>query len=255
VLTDCLDIDLGLHRYVFLNLGRVHPSDVHPVYFVFPNKLLLSEGVVVALREIVHFGSLVSQERVDLEKSVDSAFTDELALAQNIAAAKSFFSNVYSGSVFRSEVFPKFLEKNYPRVINYSVDINYPGSQLELVQLGGEAFLKNCWEGPQVMVPSCIPLADYRPAILITDTGHEQTITRQLEDRGLSKNRIFSMSEVSDIYQERYKSWLGPYGSQLNTATYVNLALRDIALLSRYNEDQKDFPNSMVGFKSRLNDL
>jgi hypothetical protein len=79
VLTGVLDVELGVHRHVFMNLGRVHPIDVHPVYFLFPNKLLLGEGVAVALREIVHFGALVSWEAVAVQKRQDPGFSDDKA--------------------------------------------------------------------------------------------------------------------------------------------------------------------------------
>lgn len=251
VLTDVLDIELGVHRYVFLNLGRVHPVDVHPVYFLFPNRLLLGDGVAVALREIVHFGALVSWEAVAVKKQHNRGFSDTQARKENAAATKRFLSNVFSGIGFREEIFPRFLEKNYPNVGRYTASIPYPGTEIRMERRGMEVSLINAWEGPQVMVPTQLKLAEFNPAVLITDRGEERSIARKLKDAGFAGERIFRMSEVVALYKEKYPS-LGPYDRQLSTSAYVNLALRDLALLAPNNESGQDYPDSMLGFKERI---
>jgi hypothetical protein len=235
-----------------MNLGRVHPIDVHPVYFLFPNKLLLGEGVAVALREIVHFGALVSWEAVAVQKRQDPGFSDDKARQRNAVATQRFLSNVFSGKGFREEIFPRFLEKSYPENIGlYTASVEYPGTKLNVEARGSEAVLVNAWEGPQVMVPKQVLLKDFSPAILITDTKRDQAIARDLGKAGFPAERIYKMSEVVGKYRSRYPN-LGNYDEQVNTAIYVNLALRDLALLAPNNESGRNYPDSMSCFKERI---
>jgi hypothetical protein len=252
VLTDVLDIELGLHRYVFFNLGRVHPVDVHPVYFLFPNNILLGEGVAVALREIVHFGAFVSREAVKAQKQQDPNFSDEKARVRNVEAAQRFLANVFSGKGFRDEIFPRFLEKHDPEQNGlYFTSLEYPGTTVDIQRRGNEYVIANAWEGPQVMVPTHVRLRDFNPAILITDTARDRAISRQLSAAGFPEDRVFKMSEVVSTYKNKYPG-IGDYRAQLNRSLYVNLALRDLALLASNNETGTDFPDSMCGFKHRI---
>lgn len=251
LLTDVLDMELGLHRHVFLNLGRVHPLDIHPVYFLFPNKLLQEEGAVVALREITHFGALVSWEAVEACRQHTPFFRVDQAPRRNADAAKSFFSNVFGGDGFRDQVFPGFLEKNYRNIAHYTSSLEYPGTKVTLERRGHEATLRNIWEGPQVMIPDRISLGKFSPAVLITDTRRDKVAQRALEAAGFPKERIFSMSEVVPLYKNKF-SRLGDYNQPLNRGTYVNMALRDIALLAEYNQANQNYSDGMNGFTNRI---
>ena len=246
--TDTLDIALGLDRFVFLNLGRVHPLHIHPVYFIFPNKLVEQAGAIASLREIVHFGALVSPEAAAFAQRADRTLTTEKIEAINSNAADQFFRNCFRGSQFISDIFPRFIQQEFPNMIHYSSSFLYPGTEPILVKVGNEATLRNTWEGPQIMIPDHISLAQYQTAILITQ--HNPSLIRALLAAGIPREKIFSMDEVIKTYDQAIG--LGDYTSQRNQYAYLNLALRDIALLAEYNHAQESFPDSMNGFKNRI---
>lgn len=251
LLTDKLDIELGLHRYVFLNLGRVHPTDVHPVYFLFPNRIIEEPGTAVALREIVHFGALVSDEAIQFHRKHDPSLTEDVVKTRNSEAAREFFNNTFAGDAFIEDIFPRFLFKKYPEQTKFTSDIEYPGTKLGMRRMGHEVTIMNAWEGPQVTVPGSIDLSQWKPSVLITDISRASQIESKLRACGLSRDRIFRIDHELPTYERRYRA-IGSYEAPLNTGTYVNLALRDLALLARHNRFEQDFASSMVGWKSRL---
>ncbi len=102
-----------------------------------------------------------------------------------------------------------------------------------------------------MMVPNQVRLKDFSPAILITDTKRDRAIARDLGKAGFPAERIYKMSEVVGRYRSQYPN-LGDYGEQVTRARYVNLALRDIALLAPNNETGRNYPDSMGGFKEKI---
>jgi hypothetical protein len=249
--TDKLDIELGLHKYIFLNLGRVHPIDVHPVYFLFPNRIVEEPGTAVALREIVHFGALVSSEAAQAHRAHDPSLTEDGVKKRNEEAAREFFKNTFAGDTFISEIFPRFLQKNYPNVTFFTSSEAYPGTKLSPLKLGRELIIKNAWEGPQVTVPDSIDFSQWKPSVLITDIKRASHIESRLRECGIGRDRIYRMDRELPTYQRIFRT-IGSYDNPLNAALYVNLALRDLALLACHNRFEKNFPDSMSGWKSRI---
>ena len=246
--TDQLDIEFGLDRYVFLSVGRVHPFDVQEVYFCFPNPVIERDNALVALREIVHFGAIVSPEAAAVHKRLHG-MNDDGIRQRNRDAARLFFENVFSGEDFIAGVFPRFLQKNFPQVVHYTSSLAYPGTRLSVANLGdGTAVAKNAWEGPQLTVPGSLEVRDLKPAVLLT--ALETSKRRALINAGCPEDRIFSMAEVVPLYGGSLP--LGAYGDQAFRYAYVNLALRDLALIGRLNRTGESFADSMNGFKQRL---
>jgi hypothetical protein len=246
--TDQLDVKLGLDKYVFLNLGRVHPFSVHPVYFVFPNSITKTAGAIASLREIVHFGALVSKEAEDFAKKANPKLTDNKIKNINRQAEVEFFKNSYRGADFISEVFPRFIQREFPQIQHYTSSLMFPNAEVKTTQVGQEVVVHGCWEGPQIMVPKEIDFAHQQPAILITNRS--SSIKDQFIDIGYDEAKIFSMQEVVTFYRKSLK--LGDYLNPLDQYLYLNTALRDLALMSAHNDFGESFPESMNGFKDRL---
>lgn len=251
VYTDKLDLQLGLHEYVFLNLGRVHPIEVHPLYFIFPNRLIEESGAPVALREIVHFNAIVSREGAYFQLQADPRLTLEKITTDNAVGAERFFANTFPAAEFCQEIFPRFLQKHFQAIHHFSTSLEYPGTSLTYTQVGRDVAIHNAWEGPQVMAPSSVPFSRWQPSILITRLGAEaEQIAARLHHAGFPSTRIFRMDEVVDSYQ-KLSPLLGPYESPIEKSTYICLALRDLALLREHNISGENYPESMNGFKNR----
>jgi len=250
-LTDVLDIQLGLHQYAFLNLGRVHALDIHPVYFIFKNSLLESSSVVVSLREIVHFGALVSKEAEKAALEFRRGVTPKSIKKGNQHAAKDFFRQCFGGGVFRGEVFPKFLAKNYHDVSKYWTDEAFPGSKLQFERLGPQMVARGAWEGPQVMVKDGIRLESNPHAMFVPTLQGSATASGRLIAAGIPQERIFTLEEALGDYLARFPN-LKPFKIPFDHAFLCRLALRDISLLAEYNDLNQNFPDIMSAFKHRL---
>ena len=245
-LTDALDIKLGLDRYVFLSVGRVHPTDVHPVYFLFQNSIAETPGSLVALREIVHFGALVSPEAADFYKRATGKRNLNVEKL-NFNAASEFFTNQFSGSDFVNEIFPRFLQKHFSQVNRFTTTLLYPGASLN-VRLADGVASTNAWEGPQLQFPGKISLGERPSSILVTSEAPE--VISAIQASGFPRNRIYLMRDAVSGYQKRYG--LKPYHDQLERGLYVNLALRDLALLPHHNRAAEGFPDSMAEFRNSI---
>ena len=102
--TDELDISLGLDAYVFLGVGRVHPVDVQESYVLFPSNLVNDPDSFVSMREIVHYGALVSPEAKRKFKRDSPRANPDVV---NKYASNKFFSDLLRGENF-AEIFPFF---------------------------------------------------------------------------------------------------------------------------------------------------
>jgi hypothetical protein len=250
-LTDVLDIKLGLHQYAFLNLGRVHALDIHPVYFVFKNSLLESSSVVVSLREIVHFGALVSREAEKAALQFRRGATPKSIEQGNQRAAQDFFRQCFDGGVFRGEVFPKFIAKNYPDVSKYWINEAFPGTKLKFERLGPQMVVGGAWEGPQVMVKDGIGLESNPHAIFVPALQGSASVIRRLRNAGIPQERIFTLEEAVGDYLARFPT-LKPFKIPFDHALLCRLALRDISLLAEYNDLNQNFGDIMSAYKHRL---
>ena len=69
----------------------------------------------------------------------------------------------------------------------------------------------------------------------------------------LSKGRVYqgALDKELRTSQELFRS-IGDYHNPLNGSAYVNLALRDMALLRCNNRFDQDFPDAISGWMSRL---
>jgi hypothetical protein len=251
ILTDVLDIQLGLHKYAFLNLGRVNASDIHPVYFIFKNSLLESSSVVVSLREIVHFGALVSKEAEKAALEFRRGVTPKSIKQGNQRAAQDFFRQCFDGGVFRREVFPKFLAKNYDDVSKYWTEETFPGSELQFERLGPQMVARGAWEGPQVMVKDEIRLESNPHAMFVPALQGSANTSGRLIRAGIPPERIFTLEEALSDYLARFPK-LKPFKMPFDHAFLCRLALRDISLLAKYNDLNQNFPDIMTAFKHRL---
>lgn len=251
ILTDVLDIKLGLHQYAFLNLGRLHPLDIHPVYFIFKNNLLESSSVVVSLREIANFGALVSKEAEDSVLQFRHGATRKSIEQTNIRAAEKFFAQCFAGGAFCSEIFPKFLAKNYPDVSKYCIDESFPGTKLETERLGSQMIVRGAWEGPQVMVKDGISLEHNSHSVFIPALQGSASAVRRLTKAGFPVDRIFTLEEALEDYMARFPT-LKPFRIPFDHALLCRLALRDISLLAQNNNFNQNFPDSMNAYGHRL---
>jgi hypothetical protein len=250
-LTDVLDVKLGLHQYAFLNLGRVHALDIHPVYFIFKNSLLESPSVVASLREIVHFGALVSREAEEAALQFRRGATPKSIEQGNQRAAQDFFRQCFDGGAFRGEVFPKFLAKNYPDVSNYWIDETFPGAKLKFEHLGPQMVVGGAWEGPQVMVKDGIRLESNPHAIFVPVLQGSASSVRRLRNAGIPQERIFTLEEALGDYLDRFPT-LKPFSIPFDHAFLCRLALRDISLLPEHNDLNQNFADLMSAYKHRL---
>lgn len=108
----------------------------------------------------MHFGALVSKEAEKAAFKFRRGVTPKSIKQGNQRAAKDFFRQCFDGGVFRGEVFPKFLAKNYHDVSKYWTDEAFPGSKLQFEPLGPQMVARGAWEGPQVMVKDGIRLGE-----------------------------------------------------------------------------------------------
>jgi hypothetical protein len=76
----------------------------------------------VSLKEIVHYGGLVSEE-------AEGVYKDKYPTADthaiNEKASKDFLENVMTGKDF-STIFPYFLQKEYASFKEYQQNLSYP---------------------------------------------------------------------------------------------------------------------------------
>ncbi len=244
--TDDLDVKLGLHQYVFFNIGRVNPTEFHPVYLVMENDFIKRPGNLVALKEIVHHGALVSpQARAVHKNNNPNANIRKI----NRRAAKEFFESVVEGKHF-PELFGRFLQQHYSQnVHHYLSAATYPGETLREIYSDGIFKTMNFWEGPQLKVPQQVDFSDVA-CVLITSLNEKDRA--RVRATGIPEEKIFEMSEVTSIYKQQI-SQLPNYqnGNGITNYPYVNLALKDLACLAPHNRYKEDFVRLMNGFRER----
>ena len=113
---------------MFLNIGRIHPADLQEVYLCFNNNLIDQPRTVVALREITHFGGIVSPEAARVERHYNPTINIE---QKNKSAAMKFFQNLVRGPDFHP-LFARFLQNSYTNILNFHTDLLYPGENAYL---------------------------------------------------------------------------------------------------------------------------
>jgi hypothetical protein len=251
ILTDTLDIELGLHQYAFFNLGRLHPIDIHEVYFIFKSEIIQSPSTVVSHREIANFGAHVSKEAEAFVLKHRKGATQRSIEKDNQIAIERFFKQCFEGDVFQKEIFPRFLAKNYPSINQFWVSETYPGVKLQPELLGNTLVPRGAWEGPQVMVKDGVQLADKTFGIFVPALTNCRDIVRTLVRAGFDADQIFTLSEASDLYRSRFRQ-LNPSAIPFDHAFMCRMALRDIALLERFNPYNQSFPDSMNAYRNRI---
>lgn len=248
--TDILDREIGTDRYVFLNWGRVNPGEIRRVYFCFPNQLLEQRGCLAALREIVMFGTYVSAQSAEVARQ--QGITD--VEARNRRGTEQYLRNVFTGRIFLDEIFPRFLRRYYQHPGEYLMNLFYPGADMQARDLGMGRIkvIENAWDGPQIMIPDAISLAQFPPVLLVASTapGDMQAIL----DSGFPPERIFYMAEVAPHYARAFPQSSG-YDHPMDQFKYINLALRDLSLLGRLNRTGETYARSMFGFHHRIDPL
>ena len=235
--TGDLDIALGLDKYVFLNIGRVHPSDIQEVYICFSNSLIDLPGNLVALKEIVHYGAIVSQEAAsfwrELEPQID-------VMANNRTAAREFSKTLVRGTDFHG-LFALFLQKNYQNILNYTTDLLFAGDSSKVRNVHGFPRIFNGWEGPQLKVPGSISLDDAKCILVVSE---DKTIVERVRCSGFPRERIYSLSDVLTTYDQ----FTAAVESLSKFHFYVNFALRDLALMGANNRFSETWQDLRVGF-------
>lgn len=244
--TDALDIEIGMNKFVFASIGRVNPFDIQEAYFCFSSALGEKEGAFVALREIVHFGALVSPEAARWKAlALAPAFLD--VAARNQQATADFLQNVFRYADFRNEVFPRFLARNFGDNLGmYCTDLLYPGTDPEILKVGNEAIISNAWDGPQLCIPERVEINDLNPSLLVT-TEDPRALNR-IKQSGFPAKRIYTITEALETYEGQFKF---DFSSQRDAYAVINLALRDLALIGQNNTFGETFKDSMNGFKHR----
>lgn len=238
--TDELDINLGLHKYVFLGVGRVHPGDLQDVYICFPNTVLEQKGNLVAIQEIAHHGAIVSPEAAQVyrigRENLDVS-------TRNANAADSFFKEVVHGEDFH-HIYAPFLQQDFENLLGYITQPYIPSKPPQYCGLTSDnRRVTVCWEGPQLMVPHKLNIDD---AFFFVMNGGGKAAQRIVE-KGIDENRVFCVNEVLPEYYSYLQDMVGSPQSYM----IANLALRDLALIGRHNRFRVSRKDLMIGFKDR----
>lgn len=246
--TDQLDVALGLDKYVFLSYGKIAPQGdkLYDVFFCFPNQRVLTENTLVSFREIAEFGALVSPEGV-AHHQYHRNLSDNAIAALNEKATQSFFSNLFHAKDFREELFPAFLYKNFEIFPHYLAALNYPGTSGKLQEVGGEFSFEGMWSGPQVMVENKIGKLSEGPGLVIVNSTKPSEII-EIRKRVPKTWHMIIKADLDRQYKNFFRNC--PRGSDMFTPSRkIQLAMRDFALLARFNESGVSYKNDMVGFK------
>jgi hypothetical protein len=217
--TDKLDISLWLDKYVFLNIWRVNPWDIHDMYFCFWNNIINKTWTLVSLKEIVHYGGLVSEE-------AEGVYKDKYPTADthaiNEKASKDFLENVMTGKDF-STIFPYFLQKEYASFKEYQQNLSYPWVPYTIEERSIGKVLVWAREGPQLQVPSQLDVTRNLEAILVVSCSDSE---KKLLKKSVHEKKYIFMDDILPLYgkevQENFKI------NQLFRAIIINTTLRDI---------------------------
>lgn len=243
--TDKLDIRIWADNYVFLNVWRVHPWDLQDVYFCFRNDIIEQAWNLVSMKEIVHHGWIVSDESARIYLQNDPKLDIE---KRNKEAIKKFFDSLLEWKDFHM-VFEKFLSMHYSEFIHcYLSDLIFPWDTEKFLIIDGLKKLYNSYEWPQLMVPKSIDIEENLRSILII-TQNKSKVDMILNS-GFPKSRIYELSEVIALYEETVKSKM----TDTNKYFFVNLALKDIALIKHNNRLSINAEDSMIWFRNRIKD-
>ncbi len=243
--TDELDEQMGQHEYVFMNVGRVHPADVQEVYLCATNGLIARPGNLVALREVTHFGALVSPEAI--ATYIRNKLTTD-PVAQNEKAVRDYAENVFYGKDFEL-IFARFLQKFYPQSVAHFLSANiYPTTEPAIVELDGQKHLNNAWEGPQLQIPDRVPSREIKSVLITTlERARVNYIRKELRKCGVPEAAILTMHEAIPKYEKAIPQ-LGGYDSY-EQCLYLNFALKDLAVIPRNNKYGLRNKNAMIAFK------
>lgn len=244
--TDKLDIRIGADNYVFLNIWRVHPWDIQDVYFCFRNDIIEQSWNMVSMKEIVHHGWIVSDESARICLQNDPKLDIE---KRNKEAIKKFFDSLLEWKDF-PVVFEKFLSFHYEKFIHcYLSDLTFPWDIEKFLIIDGLKKLTNSYEWPQLMVPKSIDIEENLRSILIV-TQNKSKIDI-IMNSGFPISRIYNLNEVLSLYEETVNSKI----ADSNKYFFVNLALKDIALIRHNNRLSINAEDSMIWFRDRVKDI
>lgn len=245
--TDELDINLGLHQYVFWNVGRVHPAALHDVYLCARNDLIEQPDNLVSMREIANLGALVSPEAQHIHREQHRGSTSAEIERINHEAAQKFFKLLVQGSDF-SPLFARFLQKHYPESIAaYWADLCYPGTKLSITEYRGVPMVSGTWEGPQLMTPGSVP-SEKVQSLLIATTDRRKI--DRIMNSGFPKEKIFSIRDAIGDYTKFWgRNIEQGFDFPLDKYLYLNAALGDMTDFSFNNRHNIDNTSHLVGFK------
>lgn len=247
--TDELDVELGLHEFVFWNVGRVHPVAMHDVYLCAKNELVTRPDNLVSLREIVHFGALVSPEAKNVHRKLNGPMSNEEIQRINDEAAEKFFKTLISGPDFPG-LFSRFFHRHYKdQLLQYLGTLSYPGVSPSFHRYSSEeALVKGTWEGPQLMVPGSVGMEDVQ-ALLVTTTDKKKV--EKIMKSGFPENKIFRIGSAVNAYTKLWKNTFlqQGFGSPLDNYLFMNSALADMADFPFLNRAGEDSTKDLIAFK------
>lgn len=234
--TDALDISLGLDRYLFLSVGRVHPGDLRQVYICFPNEVIQRSGHLVALREIVHLGAIVSPEAAETYRRLLPGLN---VAARNRQAADQFFESLIRGEDF-TPLFASFLETHYETILDYMTATLFPNTEPLRGEVNGKETWLNAWEGPQLKIPNGISLEEAKCLLVVS-------LDPIIEDRvlacGFPRDKIFTLRESAIPHIRLLES----RGIQPTQYGVIHGALYDLALIDDFENRSR-----MTAYRSRV---
>lgn len=182
VQTDQLDIELGLDKFTFWDLGRAHTETAtYGAYFIAENSLL-NDGLV-SFQEIADLGGIVSPEAAEDHKRA-YGLTDTQIIERNKQAAENYFAGLYEGEAFR-EIFAEYLSGHHSDIASYFSMWHYHLDRREeapMVHIAtGRPAIRSAWQGPQLIVPEKVSIERVKSVLLADFNGID--ITRQDEQR------------------------------------------------------------------------
>lgn len=236
--TDELDFELGLDHYAFFSVGRCHPGDMQELYICFPHDLVQKPDALVAFKEIVHYGALVSPEAKRIFKAENPGANPNI---RNRSAAEKFFSELLTGEQFQ-ELWPRFLQKWFPNgLMSYSAKGVFPTIFRPQDGVSG-------WEGPQLTIPNQVDLKDSFYVLVVDDSPeNRQKVLRS----GYPLDKICFLSDLYD-YFDREGQNMDHFENPRLKYVFLNLALCDLALSTQVDFYQKpDLDRTLESLRKR----
>ena len=207
----------------------------------FQNSLIDRPDNLVALREITHYGAIVSPESAELYRRTEQGINIPM---RNKKAADEFFKNIVRGTDFH-KLFSVFLQNSYSNLLEYQTGTCFPGTNPTYKLIEGFPHMSNSWEGPQLKVPRKVSIND-AVGFFVSSTDRESV--HRLRGFGIPNHKIFSIREILP----EYFRFLQSMNSKPSHHAIINLALRDMSLIARHNRFRETNSNVMVEFHNRI---